>query len=201
MPRGPRTLPKKQAKQERSRATVEAILTAASRILVKEGYDRTSTTAIAERAGVSIGSLYQYFPGKEAIVAELIDRHVQKMFSLVQGELVVVAELPLREAVPRLVGLFFSAYAVDEKLRRVFIEQVPRVGRLDRMRVLEEGLLAMVCGALQHHRVRCRDLELASLVVVRTVAALTYTSRVDPRGILPQVMIEEISQLVLRYLL
>jgi AcrR family transcriptional regulator len=62
----PRTNPRKLASQERSRLTVDALLEATARILVKDSYDRASTNRIADAAGVSIGSLYQYFPSKEA---------------------------------------------------------------------------------------------------------------------------------------
>src|SRR5258707_15013262 len=74
------TNPRKSASQERSRFTVDALLEATARILVKEGYDRASTNRIAEVAGVSIGSLYQYFPSKEALVAAGMERQTQKNF-------------------------------------------------------------------------------------------------------------------------
>ena len=70
------TSPRKSATQERSRATVDALLSATARVLVKEGYDRASTNKVAEAAGVSIGSLYQYFPSKEALVSAVIQRHI-----------------------------------------------------------------------------------------------------------------------------
>ena len=73
------TNPRKSASQERSRSTVDALLEATARVLVKEGYDRASTNRIAEVAGVSIGSLYQYFPNKEALVAAVIDRHTEQV--------------------------------------------------------------------------------------------------------------------------
>lgn len=65
--------PRKRPHQQRSAATVDAILEAA-RILERKGLDALTTNAVAELAGVSIGSLYQYFPGKAAILAELIRR-------------------------------------------------------------------------------------------------------------------------------
>ena len=88
--------PRKLPQQERARATIDAILTATARILVKEGFDRASTNRIAEEAGVSVGSLYQYFPGKEALVAALIERHLDEMTSLFASAFVRFGELPLR---------------------------------------------------------------------------------------------------------
>ena len=67
--------------------TVNALLEATARILIREGFDKASTNRIAEVAGVSVGSLYQYFPGKEALVAALIDRHNQEVMQVVRGEL------------------------------------------------------------------------------------------------------------------
>src|ERR1051325_8556080 len=70
-----RLSPRKTPRQERSRATVEALLEATTDILVRGGYAKLTTNRIAERAGVNIASLYQYFPGKEAIAAGLRRRH------------------------------------------------------------------------------------------------------------------------------
>src|SRR5215510_13475027 len=73
-----RTTPRKTPRQSRSVFTVDAILEAATYILVKEGWDKFTTNRMAERAGVNIASLYQYFPNKESIVVELQRRHVAK---------------------------------------------------------------------------------------------------------------------------
>ena len=70
---------RKTPQQERSRVTVEVILEAAGQLLVQQGYAAASTNAIARRAGVSIGSLYQYFPNKESIFLELMQRHHEEM--------------------------------------------------------------------------------------------------------------------------
>jgi AcrR family transcriptional regulator len=66
--------PRKLPAQSRSTATVVAVLEAAARILERHGFERYTTNAIAERAGVSIGSFYQYFPNKDAVTVALIER-------------------------------------------------------------------------------------------------------------------------------
>src|SRR5215469_8872305 len=98
MPRRPLTKPRKQASQERSRATVDALIEATARILVGEGFDKASTNRIAERAGVSVGSLYQYFPSKEALVAAVMERHNQQLTQVVRRALAEVAALPMEQA-------------------------------------------------------------------------------------------------------
>lgn len=71
--------PRKQPKQRRSIATVGIILDAAAQVLVTHGFEGFTTNAIAERAGISIGSCYQYFPSKEAVVAALIARETAQL--------------------------------------------------------------------------------------------------------------------------
>ena len=96
MTRKPLTKPRKTASQERSRATVDALVEATARILVKEGFDTASTNHIAEVAGVSVGSLYQYFPTKEALVAAVVERHQEEITQTVRGELAdVLAPAPV----------------------------------------------------------------------------------------------------------
>ena len=90
----PLTHPRKWPSQERSRATVDALVEATARILVRESFDKASTNRIAEEAGVSIGSLYQYFPSKEALVAAVIDRHKQELMQVAREALAQVGRLP-----------------------------------------------------------------------------------------------------------
>ena len=69
--------PRKHARQERSRRTVERILDAAARIFHEHGYAGTTTNDIADEAGVSVGSLYQYFPNKDALLVALTKQHIE----------------------------------------------------------------------------------------------------------------------------
>ena len=71
----PKTTVRKRPRQERARVTVDALLDATAQVLIKDGYDGLSTNRVAAVAGVSVGSLYQYFPSKEALVAALLDRY------------------------------------------------------------------------------------------------------------------------------
>src|SRR4051794_4110600 len=131
MARRPLVKPRKTATQERSRATVAALVEATARILVSEGFDKASTNRIAEVAGVSVGSLYQYFPSKEALVLAVIERHNREVMEVVEGVLDDLASLPLEQAVHRLVATAIDAHRVDPKLHYVLSEQIPRTGRLE----------------------------------------------------------------------
>lgn len=74
---------RKTPAQARSKATVNAILEAATRLLLSIGYEKTSTNRIAELANKSVGSLYEYFPGKEAVFAEIRRRESRRHYSLI----------------------------------------------------------------------------------------------------------------------
>ena len=198
-----RTGARKQPKQERARATVEAILTATARILVRDGFERASTNRIAEEAGVSVGSLYQYFPNKESLVAALMDRHVDEMHVIVKGKLSRVRSLPLRRAARELVELMIRAHAVEPKLHRVFAEQVPRVGLLARITGLERRLENMTRTILEgmNERVRPQNLDVAAFIVTQTVDALTHAAVLyRPDKLASEEFVDEVVELVVRYL-
>src|SRR5437879_7632542 len=110
MARKPPTKPRKNASQERSRATVDALIEATACILVREGFDKASTNRIAEQAGVSVGSLYQYYPSKEALVAAVIESHNRELMQLVRAALAEAAALPLEPAVRRIVAAAVDAH-------------------------------------------------------------------------------------------
>src|SRR5499426_3261403 len=140
MTRRPLTSPRKHASQARSRATVDALVEATARILVREGFDRASTNRIAEVAGVSIGSLYQYFPSKEALVAAVIDRHTQELSQVTRNAMVRMAARPIEVAAREFVSVAIDAHRVDPRLHAVLTEQIPRVGRLENVEAnIREG--------------------------------------------------------------
>lgn len=201
-----RTNPRKTASQERSRLTVDALIEATARIIMKEGYDRASTNRIADLAGVSIGSLYQYFPSKEALVAAVIDRHIHGMMQLVRDALLKVAMRPIEEAARELVRVMINAHRVNPKLHRVLVEQVPRVGRLDNIQAIDREAYTLVRGYLEAHRgeLGIADTDMAAFVCVTTVEALTHAAVVHRREILSEeranAFVDEVTALILRYL-
>jgi AcrR family transcriptional regulator len=178
MPRKISNLPRKEASQGRSRATVEALLDATARVLVREGYDRTSTNRVAQIAGVSVGSLYQYFPSKEALVAAVIERHNNEMMQIVRQALGKVALSPIEIAARELVSVMINAHRVDPKLHRILAEQTPRVGRLQNIERVEQEALALVRAYLDAHsgEVGVEDLDLAAFFCVTIVEALTHAA-------------------------
>ncbi|HZS38783.1 MAG TPA: TetR/AcrR family transcriptional regulator [Polyangia bacterium] len=198
-----RTAPRKLPTQARSRVTIDVILTATARILQRDGFDRASTNRIAEAAGVSIGSLYQYFPSKEALVAALVERHMEQMSRVLVEEMDAVARAPLGTAVRRMVELMLRAHAVDPRLHKVLIEQVPRIGRLERVHQVEAHMAKLVRAYFEAHRheLRPKNLELAAFVVVQIVESLTHAATLHhPERLADGHLADEITTVVLRYL-
>jgi len=201
-----RTNPRKVASQERSRNTVNTILEATTRVLTKEGYDRTSTNKIAAVAGVSIGSLYQYFPSKEALVAAVSERHSQEVLELMRTTLVKVSSLPLEVAARAFVAAGIDAHRVNPKLHRVLAEEVPRIGRLKNIEAINQDVHVLIRGYLQGHRneIGPTDLDLAVFICVTTVDALTHAAVLRCPDFLTdekaESFIDEVTDLVVRYL-
>ncbi|HEY4345078.1 MAG TPA: TetR/AcrR family transcriptional regulator [Parvibaculum sp.] len=206
MARKPLLKARKTASQERSRATVDALVEATARILVKEGFDKASTNRIAEVAGVSVGSLYQYFPSKEALVAAVVDRHQQEITETVRGELAKVSAMPIDEAVRQLVAVAVKAHRVDPRLHHVLAEQIPRVGKLENLASFNRENFVLFRDFLENHRdeLRVDDLELASFICVTSIEAFTHNAVLHHSRMLSnekmEALIDEGTRLVAGYL-
>jgi len=198
----PRTSPRKPATQARAQSTVDAILEATARILVRLGYDRASTNKIAAEAGVSVGSLYQYFPSKEALVAALVDRHVEEMFRVILEKTPHLFAQPIEVAVEEIIRLMVAAHAVDPKLHKVLVEQVPRIGRLERVEAIERETMVLLRAYLEtrQHELVVKDLDLAAFIVVGMVEALTHGAVLKRPELLGDAFVDEVTSAVVRYL-
>src|SRR5262245_30342685 len=203
--RKPRINPRKEASQERSRATVDTLIAATARILVKEGFDKASTNRIATVAGVSVGSLYQYFPSKEALVAAVIERHQQELAQAVRGELAHAVNQPVKKGVRALVAAAVKAHRIDPKLHRVLAEQIPRVGKLEKVETFNRENYSLFQAYLESHRdeIRAIDLGLAAFVCVTSIEALTHTAVLHEEIVsqeATEALIDEATRLVVGYL-
>ncbi len=100
---------RRQPQQTRGRQRIDLILDTAAQLFVEVGYDTATTNAIAERAGISIGSLYRYFPDKDAILRALAVRQQEQFHALYDRVLAEdVAHLPLADILDRLIDPFLS---------------------------------------------------------------------------------------------
>jgi AcrR family transcriptional regulator len=184
MPPQSRLKPRKTPAQARSKATVEAILVAAAQVLRRHGYATTTTDRIAERAGVSVGSLYQYFPNKDAILVALTERHIDAGFALVR-ELLAGARAnrpPLKAMLRRFVVAMIALHEHEPELHRVLFEEAPLPSSLRReLRKRENDLATEVAELLEAHpEVRMRDPRLTAYTLVQTVDSLVHNFILHP---------------------
>jgi AcrR family transcriptional regulator len=156
--------------QARSRTTVEAILTATARILVERGYAKTTTVAVAERAGVSVGSLYQYFPGKDALIAALLERHMAGAVQMMERATTPGrAGRSLADDVDAQMGALLAAKTANPRLAIALKAQVPMRRGFPSMRALLARIERLVRGSLEEHRAGRRRSDLAAFLLVSAV--------------------------------
>ena len=116
--------------QARSRVTVDAIVQAATCILTEDGWDGLTTNAIAERAGVNIGSLYRFFPNKEAVIAEVQRRHAVATHAELLRTLTLLPEQhTLREALTLVIEMIVAEHRVAPAVHKAIAEELPRALR------------------------------------------------------------------------
>ena len=196
-------VPRKKPAQDRSRATVDVILDAAARILVRDGYEAFTTNRVAERAGVSVGSLYQYFPNKESLLGELMRRHVEELERGIAAITAEAAARPLGETVRALIEDNVRAHLVDPELHRVLSEEVPRLGPLDWRSAYGERCTQRVRDALalRQSELVIRDLDLAVYLVTRTVETAIHDGVVHrPDDLRSGALAEELTRMIVAYL-
>lgn len=204
MPRKRSTIPRKLPQQDRSRITVEAILEATTHILTEEGYDKANTNRIAERAGISIGSLYQYFPNKESLMAALMEQHANEIAELVESKLNHLFNAPLETAIPELVKAVIAAHAINPRLHQVLNEEIPRSERLQQMQKADERIAELLRAYLAQwsDHIHPPNLEMTVFILSRTVESLCHSAVIEHPGFVSNSQFEqEVSNLLLLYLI
>ncbi|MEQ3541443.1 TetR/AcrR family transcriptional regulator [Pseudonocardia tropica] len=196
---------RREPRQERSRAMVERIVAAGRDVLVTRGYDGASTNRIAAAAGVSPGSLYQYFPDKDAVLTEVLDRYLDAMEARVSREFLdsVAAAGPgagTAPAVRATLEALLDTFGEEPDLLRVIVEQLPRSpgGRRAAFAARIDDLVTTVLltrGAGDTEAARA-----AAWTVVRTVEHLTTGYVLERPGFARAVVVDELTALVAGYL-
>jgi AcrR family transcriptional regulator len=174
-PKAARTSVRRRPKQRRARQTVEAVLDAVVRLLKRDGFKAITTNRIAEVAGVSIGSVYQYFPDKRAIFTALHQRHIDQIDRMVQTKLVEHAASSIEELVRAMVEAMVEAHAIDPELYELLMTEVPH--RADGTRdfsVRLHGAFLLAISSRAHELKKRRDLDKVVFVVTHMVEALSH---------------------------
>jgi AcrR family transcriptional regulator len=207
-----RLAPRKTPVQRRGVETRDRIVEAAARVFSRHGYAAGTTNRIAAEAGLSVGSLYQYFPNKDAILVELVRRHVaagaaavrDALDAAVAGAAARGGHLDVEAALGAVVDAVIALHLDDPGLHQVLFEESPRPPEvLVELRVMERALVERAAALLAAApEVRVADPVLAARIAVVTVESLVHRV-VATRE--PQVDVaafrDELVRMVRRYLI
>ncbi len=196
--------PRKLPKQARSGATVEAILEAAAQIFERNGYAAGTTNRIAERAGVSIGSLYQYFPNKDALLVALVYRHLAESTAALGPHLERLSRgARFDDVLQDVVNAMVALHALAPRLHRVLFEetQLPPTLRAE-LDGLEDRLVDLAADALAADpHSRPTDPHLSARIVISTIEGLTHRLVLrPPPGVPLEAIASEITEIVRAYI-
>jgi AcrR family transcriptional regulator len=190
---------RRRPQQERSQHTVDAILSATKTLVVRYGLEKFTTNGVARLAGVSIGSLYQYFPSKRALIAELRRRHQATGLSMARDEAVQLMTAPPEVALRRFVAQMVAVHRVDPVLHRALELDAGglTVGETER------SVLAMIRAYMELHRaeIGMRDLDQAAFMVALTVHAVVHGTVIQHPEILnDDELTDDLVRMLLAYL-
>jgi AcrR family transcriptional regulator len=193
-----RRRPRKKPAQKRAKETVRAVIEAAARILVREGYERTNVNHVAKLAGVSVGSIYQYFPSKEALVAEVARDLAERTLAHFQDGVMELALLPLREAVRGVMERAVRALRTDPQLREVILQQLP--ADVFDTRQPDSMLWVLLREYFQFHSeaIRPMNIDLAVAILQASVDAVAKVTSI--RGDPEEDVVAELTHLVYGYI-
>lgn len=192
-----RKSPRRKAKQDRAHETVQVVVEAAARVLVEWGYARATTNRIADAAGVSIGTVYQYFQDKDEVFDALLQRETQRIVdALISAP--PDPSIPLEDALRAMFLVSVNLHPRGAELYR-YLEYVPDALFRRRLGEVNAELLRYVRETLELHRDRLRvaDLDRASFIVVHTAEALGFNA---PPEMFNAGLVDDATELLLRYL-
>jgi AcrR family transcriptional regulator len=192
-----------QPRQPRSRATVGVILDAAIRVLDREGLDALTTSRVAEVAGVSVGTLYQYFAHRDAIVDALQDRELERAGGMLERVLQNQAHASDRDVARAVVEELLRLYRAAPALHRVLAVNGLRFSPGERVQAFDARSVALIKAflSLAGPRIRAANLEAAAFVIYQSVRATMLSYLLEaPAGVDDATLVAELTELIVLYL-
>lgn len=183
MKRDSRAVARRRPSQRRSQVTVTAILDAAARVFEERGFEAGTTNRVAERAGVSIGSLYEYFPNKDALLVAVVERELERERSKLLAILEPAATgRGLAGQLRAFAETLIELHARRPALHRILFDQAdhPPAAHACVLR-FEESLAHALAESLRRARPSLRDPDTAAHLIVQTTESLAH--RFALRGI------------------
>jgi AcrR family transcriptional regulator len=175
-------------------------------VITREGYAAMTTNKVAARAGVSIGSLYQYFPNKQALLVSLLEEHLARVHPVVDRSLDELSdpEVPFVEAMHRMfVGLLALHHDADPRLQRALGEEVPHPPHVRAQHRRREAEYNARVAAILRARpdVEVENPEVAALVLVQATSALSrWLAHEAPPGLDREAFVDEAVRMLTSHL-
>lgn len=180
---------------------VERIIAAGQAVLLRDGYGGFSTNRVAEQAGISPGSLYQYFSDKQAILSAVVDRYSDELSTQLTTVLTAHLDKPGPALVRATLDSLMDALAENVEFLRLVVEQLPRAHHIGKTAAMEARIGDLVAAYLQINppRSRVHDPATSAWILVRTVEHLAVQYVLDEPAIPREVFVDELATLVLAY--
>jgi AcrR family transcriptional regulator len=198
-----RAQPRKTPVQARAKVTWNAILDAAAQVLLARGYEKATTDRIAERAGVSVGSVYEYFPNKESIFAALTLRFNEERWAVLRQHPSDAGHSSLEQAIRSTVRARIAATRLNARLNTALNLEVPHHVTAEQSKAVFNEFLEISLAALGAYAKQLRhgNLELmVTLVTHATHAAVDNIAASNAELLDSHELEDEISLMMFRYL-
>ena len=177
--------PRKRPVQARSEATVSALFEASIQVLLAVGYRKFTTTRVAERAGVSVGSLYQYFPNRQALITAVIERYLEGLRATIEQRCRELCGHTLDRQITGLVDAAITAKWAHIEVSRALHEPLADIGGTELVTasaIKTAGVVAEVLRSCAD--ASFRDVDRLSLLMVISCSALLQAAVTDETGAL-----------------
>jgi AcrR family transcriptional regulator len=197
--------PRREPSQERAVATCDAILEASAQLLTKIGYTKLTTNKIAEHAGVSIGSLYQYFPNKEAILVKLLEMHIthgqERMRNYIKNQ--TSLDLSREDIIRALIEEALIHHEDNPGFHKILEEAVPHPVHIRQAVIENERVYAGLFGEYIRETMNCRKDIAVKRARMAMVAVKSFTHWFIKHGSIDMKrddFICELEQMIINYI-
>jgi AcrR family transcriptional regulator len=196
--------PRKKPLQQRSQQMVETIIEATARVLIKNGYAKTNTNLIAERAGIGVGSVYQYFPNKDALIVALHERHLQQMHHVIDESLSGPKKTTPQKYIAAIVRALLTAHLIEPDLHKILEKELHFLTSANTESQSEQNIFRLLRQLLEELRMQIAptNLDLAVWVVKQIIVSMVHAVVIEqPKQFAVDEIEQAITDAVMGYLL
>lgn len=193
---------KKIPKQTRSKTTVQAIVETGALLLEKKGYAELTTNDIADRAGVSIGSIYEYFPGKDAIITAVASVLASSILSKMESELILAEEMALDSALRQWINSLYRLSREKHKIIGILLFQVPFIHEIPAIVSMRQQFFRIaLLGASKTKNTFHINFSRESVYLITTMtgSTLLHLAIMPPTGLDVETIIDELCNKVIKW--